>query len=45
MTPSAREGMTPGWGAETPRDARAFEDVKVTFLFQDYPLFDVTTVL
>uniref|UniRef100_A0A915PYR5 TOG domain-containing protein n=1 Tax=Setaria digitata TaxID=48799 RepID=A0A915PYR5_9BILA len=29
MTPSAREGMTPGWGAETPRDARAFEDVKI----------------
>ncbi|VDN21953.1 unnamed protein product [Gongylonema pulchrum] len=29
MTPSAREGMTPGWGAETPRDARAFDDVKI----------------
>lgn len=36
MTPSAREGMTPGWGAETPRDARAFEDVKVTFLFHSF---------
>ncbi|MCP9258528.1 Splicing factor 3B subunit 1 [Dirofilaria immitis] len=28
MTPSARDGMTPGWGAETPRDAQTPSESK-----------------